>query len=395
MKNGKNTKMFAIAMMAVFIGAIFASAWSASVLSTSPVKVITLAVGKDPSTTLKLSEGLPSVGGWNTTKVNVTLTTVRAAQVDNDDRIQGVWYQFEKWNVSTGAWAVIKPWTNYTIVNNTISIWTNGTIRISYNATDKGGDTEVTNTTIVKIDMSAPTMTAPVLTGTTGNFGWYKSQVNITLKANDTDKWINSSGLKNTVYSIGSAAAVNKTYVNQTEMAAGVTFDVSAQGTTLVNYSSSDNASNEVKKNLTVKIDSVAPTMTLPGAALKTKYFNFTATDATSTVSTVTVSIDGAAATTVTGASGAYSINTLTAGTYNVTVTVTDVAGNSASETVKVTVTLDTATDYTMYIIIIVIIVVVVVVVVLMMRKGKGKAADVDVPADAPAAAPAVDEKSS
>jgi hypothetical protein len=378
MKNRKNAKIAAIAVMAIFIGAIFAAAWSIGAISALPVKVTPLAGGTDPVTTLKLLNGTPVVNGWNTTTVNMNLTAVRAGQVDNDDRIAGIWYRLDTWNKSAGAW-VVGTWTNYSVTNLTRAINLNGTIRINYNASDHLDD-ETTQTKIVMIDMTAPTTTATITGGTAASNGWYKSQVNITLKAdNDTDMIVNKSGLKSTTYQIGAVAAVTKTYVNQTDMAAGIAINVSAQGITLVNYSSKDNATNEALANVTVKIDSVAPTMTLPAAAstLTGMYFNWTGTDASSGIDHYLVSVNGAAATTVTpGTNGSGSVLLTVAGSNNVTVTAVDVAGNEVTQSVTVTATAAATTDYTMYIIIIVIIVVVVVVAVLMLRKGKGKVAE-------------------
>jgi hypothetical protein len=331
--------------------------------------------------------GTPMGGVWNTTAVKINLTSVRGDAFNN---VTGIWYKLDIWN--NGTWVAQKAWTNYSVSGKNVSIATNGTIRISYNATvynftSKGYFNETTKLKTLYIDMNAPTMDAPVLVGTAGNLGWYKSAVNVTLKAsNDSAKWwLNSSGLKSTTYKIGTAAANVTTYVNMTDMAAGVKFVVSAQGTTSVNYSSMDNASLMVEgaTNLSIKIDSVAPTTDAADAAITTENYTFTAADATSGVASVAV--DGTA---VTAVNGTYKV-VLTDGSHTLNITVTDVAGNVLTKSVTVNVTLTPAvveSDNTMlYIIIIVIIVVVVVVVAVMMMRGKkGKAAE----------APAADEKS-
>jgi len=383
--NKMRSKIVAVAMIAIFVSAIFAAA---SVQSASPVKVTTQAYATPPTTTLKLMNGT-YVNGWNTTVVNMNLTAVKGTALDV---VKGIWYKLDIYNVTTKAWDALKPLTNYTKTEGksgkNVSIWTNGTIRISYNATvwnatQAGLYNETAKLKTINVDMNAPTMVTPVLTGTAGTLNWYKSNVSILLTpSNDTAKWwINNSGLKNTVYTIGPAAAVTKTWANKSEAAAGVNFTVSVQGTTLVNYSSSDNASNEVKANVTVKIDSVAPTTTAANAAVTVAYYTFTATDVSSGVATVVVN-----GTTVTAVAGVYNVS-VTDGENTLVINITDVAGNVLSKTVTInaTIAVDNTTDYTMYIIIIVVIVVVVVVVaVLMMRKGKGKAAE----------APAAEEKS-
>lgn len=377
------TKIFAIAMMAMFIGAIFAAACSVGVLSALPITP--LSTSTPPVTTMKLMNGTPVVNGWNTTAVKMNLTAV-PGDVDANDAIKGIWYRIDTYNNFTNAW-VTGSWVNYSTSGKNVTIKTNATIKINFNASDYL-ENEVTQTKILNIDMRAPVTTATITAGTAGDNGWYKSKVNFTVKADNLVE-VNQSGLLNTKYKIGAAALATVTYVNMTDMAAGKKLNVSAQGSTLVEFYSTDNASNvEVTKNITIKIDSVAPTLALTqtnGSTITTRNITWTATDATSGVDHYLVSVDGGAAVTVAGtANGTELAASITNAQHNITVTAVDAAGNSVSKTVTLTVNIAAVgTDYTMYIIIIVVIIVIVVVAVLMMRRGKGKAAE----------APATEEK--
>lgn len=385
MKSNKNAeplrisaKAKTVAAIVILVAAIFAAAFSVSALSSTPVKVIPLAGGTAPTTTLKLTNGTPVVKGWNTTTVVMNLTAVRGG-TDNDDRIRGVWYRLDTWNITAGNWK-LGTWVNYTVANKTVDITTQGTVRINYNSSDYLDD-ETTKIQTIYVDTVGPETTATITAGTAGANGWYKTKVNITLAANnDTSKIVNMSGLNSTTYKIGSASSVTVTYVNQTDMAAGIKINVSAQGITKVNYSSKDNATNVVAANITIKIDNVAPTLTLPADAstLTALWFNWTATDASSGIDHYLVSVDGAAATTNTNGS-----IKLTGGAHEVNVTAIDVAGNQVTKSVNVTATAPAGgLDMTMILIIVVIIIIVIAVVaVMMMKKGKKGAVAEEAPA--------------
>jgi len=373
-----SAKAKTIAVIAIFVAAIFAAAFSVSVLSSTPVKVIPLAGGTAPTTSMKLTNGTPVVKGWNTTKVVMNLTAARGG-TDNDDRIRGIWYKLDAWNTTSAAWD-LGTWVNYTKVNKTVNITTQGTVRINYNASDYL-DNEATKLKTIFVDTVAPTATATVTTGTAASNGWYKSNVTVLITTtNDTLKYRNTSGLNSTSYKIGTGSAVTKIIKNETEKAAGVNITVSAQGSNNVTYWSSDNATNKVEKNLIVKIDSVAPVLSLPADAstLTDLWFNWTATDASSGIDHYMVSVDGATA--VSNTNGSIK---LTGGAHDVNVTAVDVAGNQATKSVNVTATAPAGgLDMTMIIIIVVIIVVVIALVaVMMMRKGKKGAVAEEAPA--------------
>jgi len=411
------TKVTAIAMMAMFIGAVFAAVCSLGIPSGMPATVLYTGDGWAPVTNITYSSKVIGTNGWNVTSVVINLTASDQqgdppAYDGTKSDVNYTEYRIDTLNGATGVWTTgtwkmyysIKVaggakwlWAkNVTLTNN------NGTVKFNYRSVDFDGNNETVNrlgtglkNVTFKFDQNKPTTTATV--GGTATNGWYRAATNVTLKASDAtsvDPQVkNNSGLLSTTYRLSTASSpTTVTYVNKTDMAAGVLVNITTttQGTITLNYSSKDNASNvfEGATNVTIKMDSVAPTLAdLPDddEALTAGYFNFTADDATSKVSTVEISVDGGTAVTLTAVGKNYS-KQLDAGTHNVTITVTDNAGNSVSQTVSnVTVAGAeppvTPTDYTIYIIIIVIIIVVVVVAVLMMRRGKGKAPVEEAPA--------------
>ena len=163
-------------------------------------------------------------------------------------------------------------------------------------------------------DTTPPTTSISVV-GTSGDNGWYVSDVDVTLAGVDE---AGGSGVKSTEYSFDGTTWLG--------YAGPVT--VSAEGVTTLYYRSTDNADNvEAAKSRTIKIDKTAPTIggattTSPNAAGWFKgdvVVHFTASDAVSGVATVTpdamVTAEGAG--------------------QSVTGTAVDYAGNSADATVS------------------------------------------------------------
>ena len=160
--------------------------------------------------------------------------------------------------------------------------------------------------------------TAAVTAGTLGTSGWYTSAVTIGLSATD-----NLSNVAATYYSLNGG----------TTWAPGTSVAVSAQGTTTVSYYSVDSAGNtEAVGNYTVKIDTVAPTVTAPNittglneaTGAQVFYTGASASDQTSQVSSLTFSPP----------SGSH----LPMGTTTVNFTAIDNAGNSSQGSFTVTV---------------------------------------------------------
>jgi hypothetical protein len=163
------------------------------------------------------------------------------------------------------------------------------------------------------LDNTPPTTTI-TLSGTTGNNGWYVSNVQVSLTASDNE---GGSGVAKTEYSFDNT--IWNLYSSP--------FTVNTEGTITVYYRSTDKAGNvETTKNQVIKIDKTAPTIT--GAPTTSPNANgwyntdvvvrFSADDAVSGLATVppdtTLASEGAG--------------------QSVTGTATDQAGNTASYTV-------------------------------------------------------------
>jgi hypothetical protein len=100
------------------------------------------------------------------------------------------------------------------------------------------------------IDVEPP-ITTPLMSGTTGNNGWYISNVSVNLTATDN---AGGSGVNKTEYSFDNATWI--TY--------NANFTVTTEGTTTLYFRSIDNAGNiESTKNQTIKIDKTSPEVSI------------------------------------------------------------------------------------------------------------------------------------
>ena len=134
---------------------------------------------------------------------------------------------------------------------------------LANNWTSKGynvcGIVRYSGTPYCLIDQSPPS-TTPSLSGTSGDNGWYRSNVQVTLSASDNS---GGSGVKLTQYKVDSGDW--QTYSGP--------FTVSGDGVHAVWCRSQDNAGNwEVEHSITAKIDGTAPagSLSLDGGATST-----------------------------------------------------------------------------------------------------------------------------
>ena len=122
-----------------------------------------------------------------------------------------------------------------------------GNFTVVLNVTDNNGS-YATDTCNITIDTSAP-ITNCELNGTSGENGWYISDVNVTFVVNET-----TSGLNKTFYRIDGG---NWTVYNGT-------FNISSEGIHLLEFYSTDIAGNtEEIKNVTIKIDKTYPSISI------------------------------------------------------------------------------------------------------------------------------------
>ena len=191
---------------------------------TSPAVHIDLT----PPSTLISIPGISQQQEWFTGPVTVTLSA--------SDNLSGVANTF--YNINGGATQTY---------SSTFSITDEGNYTIEYWSVDVAGNAETHKTRTVRIDSSAPvTQASP--SGTAGNNGWFRSDVQVSLSSTD-----NLSGVQSTFYRVDGGAT--QTYASP--------FVVSGPGQHTVEYWSVDNLGNtEVAKMLAVKIDTVGPVVT-------------------------------------------------------------------------------------------------------------------------------------
>jgi hypothetical protein len=182
---------------------------------------------------------------------------------------------------------------------------------------------------------------------------------------------VKGSGV-NTTYYKNSTEAIKAVLCNETLP----TLVMSGQGIHNLTAAARDNATNNgTITDLAVKIDSVAPTLTLTNAsgtisANKTTLV-WTASDATSGIDHYEVKVGGGAFVSV-GNVLSYQVTGLADGNNTVIVKAVDKAGNSVDKTIYLTVSTPAGSDMTLILVILAIIVVIVIVAVMMMkRKGK------------------------
>ena len=174
----------------------------------------------------------------------------------------------------------------------------------------------------MKRDNNAPTTTLTSNPVANAN-GYNLTSPTITLTAADAE-----TSVASITYKVGSAAAVT---VNQSS----VSFTVSSLGNTTITYSATDAAGNtESTKTYTVRRDGTAPTTTVSASPAPNAngYFasaptlTFTATDAETSVASVTYKVGSAAAVTTSGSTASVVVSAT--GTTVVTYYATDAAGN-------------------------------------------------------------------
>lgn len=198
---------------------------------------------------------------------------------------------------------------------NPCTVTAEGTTTITATATDNAGNIGSNSITIRK-DTVQPTITFNP-SGTAGNGGWYRSSVSLSASGSDA-----TSGLASLSLSCGSNPCT-----------------ISAQGSTGVTASASDNAGNTVNGNITIRIDSVAPSaaLSIPAAGGANGWHTGDVTVSVigsdpspgSGVASLQTRLNG-------GAWGGASLTITTDGTHTVEGRTTDVAGNVSNTSATV-----------------------------------------------------------
>ncbi|MGJ7921964.1 OmpL47-type beta-barrel domain-containing protein [Neobacillus sp. LXY-4] len=151
-----------------------------------------------------------------------------------------------------------------------------GVNTVTFYSVDYAGNIEGEKTIEVKVDKTAPTTASNV------EDKWYSDIVNVELSSSDE-----LSGVKSTYYSI-----------NGSEFTEGTTFTLEAEGVHNITFYSIDNAGNvEEAKQITVKIDKTAPTIS---ASIDSQYslgtvldLNYEGVDSLSGIKETFVEVNG------------------------------------------------------------------------------------------------------
>ncbi|KAF0144649.1 MAG: hypothetical protein FD156_1663 [Nitrospirae bacterium] len=177
----------------------------------------------------------------------------------------------------------------------------------------KGGTAE--DTVNITVADKTPPSTSVAITGTSGNNGWYKSDVNVSLTSAD-----NCSGVKEIHYILDGTETIIS------GSTAG--FTISGDGIHNVSFWAVDNANNlETAHPATISIDKTPPVIAITGVSNGATYAlglaptaSYTVTDALSGVATSNASLTGG--------------DSLGLGIFTYTVTALDNAGNTTTTSV-------------------------------------------------------------
>jgi len=300
---------YGIMLMGVSGGTYYKVFYSSDYLTTPgyrPRIVVTYTLPADnipPETTASIT-GTMGYNDWYVSAVTMTLTAV-----DPAPSIGGVNATY--YSVNNGTY------TRYTAP---VTFSTDGEYYISYYSVDSSGNQEIPKSTCFKIDLTPPT-TAYTLTGTTGENGWYVSDVICELTGADS-----TSGMYKIYYTLD--GGVETEYTSQ--------LVVTGDGTHTITYYGVDNAGNtEGTHALQLKIDTTTPLSghTISGTKgdndwyITSVYITISASDATSQVYKTYFKLDTAPWAEYTGG-----ITIDKEGTHNFRYYSKDFAGNTEAE---------------------------------------------------------------
>ncbi|HET7721436.1 MAG TPA: hypothetical protein VFK43_15825, partial [Acidimicrobiales bacterium] len=181
-------------------------------------------------------------------------------------------------------------------------------------------DRQVGMITVNAVTGTVPKTTA-TLAGTAGTNGWYRSAVTVNLTATGTPA----------PTEIRFSATGADPMIEQTVAGTSASLTVDAQGETVVRFRALNTAGEEAVQTVTVKVDTVAPTLSVRVPVAGARYVTGTQ---------VTVQVDCADATSgvATCPQDETALDTTGAGDRTLTATATDRAGNPASKPVGYTV---------------------------------------------------------
>ena len=192
-------------------------------------------------------------------------------------------------------------------------------------ATDTAGNKVTASFQITNIDTTAPSSPSIAITsGTSGNNGYYRSNVVVKITAGSDSQ----SGVNKTTYIL-----TGSTTKSETTISSGSTITISNEGTTTITAYTYDNVLNRSSaKQLTIKKDATAPTISPEFSEDETRALvRMNVSDNSGLKS---IKIGSATVDTKSNKTWVYDYYTSTDGT--TTITVTDVAGNTTTRTHKI-----------------------------------------------------------
>ncbi len=230
----------------------------------------------------------------------------------------------------TGPQEVTTPLSGLPTGSGSLHVTSSGGVEVDQFAFTGSGVADVTGPTVV----ATPTPATP-----DGANGWYTSgPVTVNLAYSDASGLVNASRQYRIVPNANQCGAADGTWL---AYPTGGNVVVSAQGTSVICYRGTDAAGNVTTGSFTVRIDSSAPTATLPGAAADgtvsdALYLVPALVDAAGSSGSLVVSamtLDGAAWNVARPIDAA----TLSLGQHVLTVTARDNAGNTSTTTITFT----------------------------------------------------------
>lgn len=176
-----------------------------------------------PPATRAVPSGLPGLAGWWRSPVNVTLDAR-----DATSGVEHVWSALDHGAPARRGQVLVEG---------------DGTHRLAYHAVDRAGNQEPPRALDVRVDATPPTTEAS-LTGTSGNAGWWRSRVAVTLEAEDA-----ASGVAATRHALDGGA-----------WRQGARLEAAGDGEHDLRFRSEDAAGNEEpERSLALRIDATPP----------------------------------------------------------------------------------------------------------------------------------------
>jgi outer membrane protein assembly factor BamB len=200
--------------------------WSADLAGNyESLQFLDIKIDVTPPSTQAAAGGVIS-NGWYRNPAQVYLTAS-----DSDSGVRNSYYTIDGGATQTYA--------------STFNVTGGGSHTINYWSVDAIGNTEPHQSLTVQVDVTAPS-TQLLPSGTTGNNGWYRGPVQVSLTGSDS-----GAGVSSTYYSVDGGAT-------QTFASA---FTISSEGSHRVSFWSVDWVGNsETHQSATIKIDSTVPT---------------------------------------------------------------------------------------------------------------------------------------